>query len=700
VEKNNDNDLKKLVERFLGSLSEQHDRGSGFDLSFTLGLAEQHFNAVRAEFLETKLKQLRGRGDVDGVLAEIAAFRKVELTTSSGISVLQDKEAQKKALEDKQRVLIRLPGPAGEFFGSELSEDSLVAFMAPPKSCKSWMMLHLGWMAMLQGVKVAYFQVGDLSRNQIFRRFLKRAVYRPIGTGLVKYPLGITCPVSTPGSKTAAVVDHMDRIYEKPITWEMAERAFEAKAAKHGDSLRLSWHPVKTVSISDIRNTLEAWDREGWVAKVCLAEGSLVLTDHGLIPIEKIRRSDRLWDGVNWINHDGPVYKGLKNVIEYQGLKATPDHEVWSEGSWRSLITCLRMGLPLTKTGAGRQAIQLSSDLLTYSKSETRSFPKDRVCLCKMHQMQIKEMGISPQLTPWNQQGLPPVLPTQAVPKLALSETGKCEAAMHEFQTQSMEALRRKGNQIFVYYDNRGLFMGPRQSEYKGRPDVAVGQDRQQRTLCPWESPLVNTSAEHGTHQTANEISENTSDSSTLSACLLCKQNIECLLSERNDIQADREALAGIKKTKSPVWDIANAGPFHRFTAQGRLVHNCIIDYPENLAPASPKLTPLEQIADTWALLRQLTEVRSCLGIVASQTNKEGFRSYYLSRNNFRGNLMILAHCTAFLGVNATDEEKASEIVRLNFIVRRESQFRESYCLHMASCLDVGNPCVLSALPQ
>ena len=62
----------------------------------------------------------------------------------------------------------------------------------------------------------------------------------------------------------------------------------------------------------------------------CIAKGSLVLTDHGLVPIENVAIADKVWDGVEFVRHEGVVYKGQKEVMRYGGLTATPDHEVWA----------------------------------------------------------------------------------------------------------------------------------------------------------------------------------------------------------------------------------------------------------------------------------------------------------------------------------------------------------------------------------
>lgn len=68
--------------------------------------------------------------------------------------------------------------------------------------------------------------------------------------------------------------------------------------------------------------------------RACLAEGTLVTvkTATGTVqdkPIQEVRLSDRVWDGVAWVQHEGVVFSGVKDVIAHDGVSATPEHIVW-----------------------------------------------------------------------------------------------------------------------------------------------------------------------------------------------------------------------------------------------------------------------------------------------------------------------------------------------------------------------------------
>ena len=73
--------------------------------------------------------------------------------------------------------------------------------------------------------------------------------------------------------------------------------------------------------------------QKGKIAELaCIAEDQPVLTRRGLVPIQEVRLDDELWDGEAWVHHEGVVFKGEKEVIEYEGLTATPDHLVYVKG--------------------------------------------------------------------------------------------------------------------------------------------------------------------------------------------------------------------------------------------------------------------------------------------------------------------------------------------------------------------------------
>lgn len=79
--------------------------------------------------------------------------------------------------------------------------------------------------------------------------------------------------------------------------------------------------------------------QKGKVAELaCIAEGQLVLTNHGKKPIETVTTDDLVWDGEQWVTHEGVIYKGIRTVYTYQGLTATLDHQVFINDSSKPVM--------------------------------------------------------------------------------------------------------------------------------------------------------------------------------------------------------------------------------------------------------------------------------------------------------------------------------------------------------------------------
>ena len=82
----------------------------------------------------------------------------------------------------------------------------------------------------------------------------------------------------------------------------------------------------------------------------CLTADTMVLclTADGLVkekPIVDVLISDLVWDGIEFVEHDGVVFSGYQEVISYDGVTGTPDHKVFiSDTEAISLAEAARRG--------------------------------------------------------------------------------------------------------------------------------------------------------------------------------------------------------------------------------------------------------------------------------------------------------------------------------------------------------------------
>jgi hypothetical protein len=67
----------------------------------------------------------------------------------------------------------------------------------------------------------------------------------------------------------------------------------------------------------------------------CIGAGTMVLCDSGWKPIEQVSSADKVWDGEEFVCHQGLVPKGIKETLSLCGSWLTPDHKILCGGEWK-----------------------------------------------------------------------------------------------------------------------------------------------------------------------------------------------------------------------------------------------------------------------------------------------------------------------------------------------------------------------------
>ena len=309
-------------------------------------------------------------------------------------------------------------------------------------------------------------------------------------------------------------------------------------------------------------------ETERHVGKVCLAEGELVLTHRGEVPINLISLEDRLWDGVEWVSHGGLIDQGIQEVITYDGLTATPDHEVFTECGrvlplWQAASEMAR----LQRTGAGGKNLRFCDDHVVADTPRKRLSVRQGPMRPDWYyqadvaqQLEAREDNIVPQER----------APADASCGSSGAALRRDLGAMRRPGAQVLGELRRAGDQAPVQDEDGGHTVGvdaPSAPELQGCGDR---QGRQQRALRPGEFAIGHTNgAEPEQAQHANDpLARAASPAPRVPEPLQQELDVSAL-SQRTDGRTD------LRKVR--VYDIADAGPRRRFTASGKLVFNCVL---------------------------------------------------------------------------------------------------------------------------
>ena len=387
----------------------------------------------------------------------------------------------------------------------------------------------------------------------------------------VKYMLR-ACLIAPPGD-VFSIAD-FSSIEARVTAWLAGEQWVLDSARAGHDLYKATWSAMAGVTVDQVTDDER---QRGKVA--CLAEGTLVLTDRGLVEIQKVASEDLVWDGVEWVTQDGPIYMGRKEVMTYDGLTATGDHRVWIEGERRpvQLRDAATSGARLVQSGAGREALRVGDN--NVRRAEVPDWVAALVCKGPVSGVRIDPLVSVEQPSDGSNPGMSVVQSTEAVAEVARSAVDSSSTTMYESERSGVPELRRSRDSVRVpvHPGSRTVDAGE-----LGNPGQGSGDrpHRQQWSLRSRELEMGDPTGELGEPK---ELASIRMGSEVLA---LREEHGTSEVKRGRDTRADyRGSGAGSSRkaevledhpTTVRVYDLLNAGPRHRFTANNVLVHNCL----------------------------------------------------------------------------------------------------------------------------
>jgi DNA polymerase len=304
----------------------------------------------------------------------------------------------------------------------------------------------------------------------------------------------------------------------------------------------------------------------------CLAEGTQVLTNRGWIEIQNVTTKDALWDGEQWVSHEGLINKGIQEVINIDGALMTPDHKVLTQEGWKNAPSCKglkRYEVKLPNSDrvrrVEREEIPVEGKMRLWERvhHDCRAFFRRKAEILRLHERKANKHCKR------NSQALQ----TPFIPCMAFNE-----GTLHGSYSSSLGQLWRQGNQSLRQMARIiREFLGGYVTNLPERANA--GQNR-----CEWE--LHSRELQMGGLQ--NPVQKQTSkytDRYTLGQDN-CERGCRSFRNRGHNAPLQNTAWLDdrylVRKTglKKQVYDLKNAGPNHRFTikteAGPMIVHNCV----------------------------------------------------------------------------------------------------------------------------
>ena len=383
--------------------------------------------------------------------------------------------------------------------------------------------------------------------------------------------------VPAPGNTMAAC--DLAAIEARVLAWVVGEEWVLDVFKTHGKIYETTASRLFKVPFDSI-DKKSKYRQQGKVADLaCIAEGQLVLTDKGLVPIEEITRNHLLWDGKQWVRHGGVIYKGTREVINYEGLTATTDHLVWVEGQCQPIHfgVAAACGAHLLQTGDGGRSIRACRN---YQRRETvERGLEPLLCSNPLYNLRPRPLDNFRQSDARKIKRLSKLFATaKTLPKMVVQAVVRCKGALLQSKFSGVSQLRRPGDNLRFSVSGVGSeILGSH--AWNPQPMLGHRPDRQRQRLRPGQSTLCHAESESRQPQSHRSPAVGTGEMALRANC--CGAETQIRDDPRRNPCGCRESRSGEtqklarNKEKVRVYDILNSGPKHRFTVSNVLVHNC-----------------------------------------------------------------------------------------------------------------------------
>jgi len=139
--------------------------------------------------------------------------------------------------------------------------------------------------------------------------------------------------------KLDALEDIIDSAQGNPVLCSYAYKSDADRIMKKFKSL----NPINLTackSDAQLNNAMKRWQSGDCPLMIghplCLAADTEVLTElRGWVKITEVLQTDKVFDGVEYVTHDGCSYSGYEKTIELFGITMTPNHKILVDGEWK-----------------------------------------------------------------------------------------------------------------------------------------------------------------------------------------------------------------------------------------------------------------------------------------------------------------------------------------------------------------------------
>lgn len=258
-----DESLQENILTFIEKLDKDYDSIKVSNEDFAIQNAIKYLKARSLKNFSEDIDSYIASGDIEKAENCVTKFRKVEIASGEGVSLLEDSDIITESFTEEQDLLFAYPGDFGRLIG-DIHREDFIAFLAPMKAGKTFQLVDFGIEALKNNLKVVMYSL-EMSRTNMIKR-----VWTAL-SGQITKDIEIEVPYfEEDGDKW--------RI-EKKVVNKKASSVLEVKKKQtslkrlfRGGAFRIYAEPAYSMTVESLENKLDDLAYEGFYPDVIIID--------------------------------------------------------------------------------------------------------------------------------------------------------------------------------------------------------------------------------------------------------------------------------------------------------------------------------------------------------------------------------------------------------------------------------------------
>lgn len=258
-----DEDLQNNILTFIEKLDKDYEKIKVSNEDFAIQNAIKYLRMRSLKNFSEDIDSYINSGEIERAENCVTKFRKVEVASGEGVSILDDFDIVTEAFTEEQDLLFSMPGDFGKLMGDVHRED-FIAFLAPMKAGKTFQLIDVGIEALKNNLKVVMYSL-EMSRSNMIKR-----VWRALSGQCVK-DMTIEIPYfESEGEKWRIEKKTVEKKASSIL--EVKKKQKSLKRLFRGGSFRIYAEPAYSLTVESLENKLDDLAYEGFYPDVIIID--------------------------------------------------------------------------------------------------------------------------------------------------------------------------------------------------------------------------------------------------------------------------------------------------------------------------------------------------------------------------------------------------------------------------------------------